>query len=179
MIIKTTRNATATRFLTFWAAGKQFCVKFQKVHGVINSMGLIPTLHHAKLIRGVIELNGNLIPVVDLRLKMGMASVEPPAQSGILIVKAHGTEIGIIAEDLPEVQAIAPEDIHYVPSTQANVDSDWIRGICRDEDRIKFLIDTDKLLPFLDGEDHEVSFDFDPNYFAIQRFYPWAQSIRW
>ena len=99
-----------------------------------------------EFVKGVINLRGKVIPVVDLRLKFGMASAEHTAETCIIVVDVGEVEMGIIVDKVSEVLDIAGEDIEEAPSFGVNVDTEFILGIGKVGEKVTILLDIDKVL---------------------------------
>src|SRR5919198_2467943 len=99
-----------------------------------------------KFIRGVINLRGKVIPIVDLRLKFGMDSKEQTEETCIIVVQAAGAQIGTIVDKVSEVLDIPGSDIEDAPGFGADVDTEYILGIGKSQGKVKLLLDIDKVL---------------------------------
>jgi purine-binding chemotaxis protein CheW len=134
------------KFLTFFLSGEEYGIEILKVHEIIRMMPITSVPRTESYTKGVINLRGKVIPVVDLRLKLSMASTEQTDETCIIVVQANRTDIGIIVDRVSEVLDILNEDIENTPSFGASVNSDYILGIGKSEGRIKILLDIDKVL---------------------------------
>jgi purine-binding chemotaxis protein CheW len=97
-------------------------------------------------VKGVINLRGKVIPVVDLRLKFGMAEAERTEQTCIIVVDVGRVEMGIIVDKVSEVLNIAGGDIEDTPSFGVNVDTGFILGLGKANNRVTILLDIAKVL---------------------------------
>jgi purine-binding chemotaxis protein CheW len=101
-------------------------------------------------IRGVINLRGKVIPVVDLRVKFGMDTAVATGQSVIIVVQLGTSEagltMGILVDEVLEVRAIAEEDVEPPPNFQSQAVADFILGVGKADKRIIFLLDIDRVL---------------------------------
>jgi purine-binding chemotaxis protein CheW len=101
-------------------------------------------------VRGVINLRGTIIPVVDLRKKFGMESTEETEQSCIIVVevtKEDGSEaIGVFVDAVSEVLDIAESNIERAPSLGAGVNTDFILGMAKIKDSVKILLNVEEVL---------------------------------
>src|SRR5713226_7769151 len=142
------KNAEKTggKFLMFFLASEEYGIEILKVQEIIGMMNITRVPRTPHFIRGVINLRGKVIPVVDLRLKFGMESKEQTAETCIIVVQTAGIEMGIIVDKVSEVRAIAGRDIEDAPSFGAGVDTDYIFGIGKSDGRVKLLLDIDKVL---------------------------------
>ncbi len=134
------------KFLTFFLAGEEYGIEILKVHEIMGMMDITAVPRTPEFVRGVINLRGKVIPIVDLRLKFGMEAIEQTDETCIIVVQAGGAEIGVVVDRVSEVLDIAGEDIDEAPSFGANVNTDYILGIGKSEGRVKLLLDIDKVL---------------------------------
>ena len=138
------------KFLTFFLAGEEYGLEILKVQEIIGIMDVTPVPRTPAFIRGVINLRGKVIPIVELRLKFSMESIEETEETCIIVVQTHGMQVGIIVDKVSEVLDISGVDIEDAPSFGTEVNTDYILGIGKTEGRIKLLLDIDRVLG---GED--------------------------
>lgn len=134
------------KFLTFFLAGEEYGIEILKVHEIIGFMNITRVPRTPNFVRGVINLRGKVIPVMDLRLKFGMESQEPTDETCIIVVQVQHVEMGVLVDKVSEVLDIAAKDIDDAPSFGAEVNTDYILGIGKSQDRVKLLLDIDKVL---------------------------------
>ena len=114
------------KFLTFFLAGEEYGIEILKVHEIIGMMAITTVPRTPKFIRGVINLRGKVIPIVDLRLKFGMESRDQTAETCIIVVNVEGLKIGIVVDQVSEVLNIDGSEIEAAPAFGANVNTDFI-----------------------------------------------------
>ena len=134
-----------SKYLTFKLAEEEYGVeilKVREINGVmdITAVPLMPTY-----MKGVINLRGKVIPVVDLRLKFGLDEIEHTEQTCIIVVNV-GREIGIIVDTVSEVLDIKGDNIEPPPSMGGSADTSFILGMANVNDAVKILLDIDKVL---------------------------------
>jgi purine-binding chemotaxis protein CheW len=134
------------KFLTFFLAEEEYGIEILKVQEIIGMMDITTVPRTPVFIRGVINLRGKVIPIVDLRLKFGMEAVEKTDETCIIVVRARGVEMGLVVDRVSEVLDIASDHIDEVPSFGAEVDTSYLLGIAKAEDRVKLLLAIDKVL---------------------------------
>lgn len=145
------------KYLTFSLGAEEYGLEILKVReiiGYIEVTAVPQTPHH---IKGVINLRGQVIPVVDLRAKFGMETAEITEQSCIIVVEIvqgdHTCSMGIIVDHVQEVLDIAGGSIEEPPRFGISVNTDFILGMGKVGDAVKILLDIDKVLAgdHLDG----------------------------
>jgi len=138
--------ASGGKFLTFFLAGEEYGIAILKVHEIIGMMAITSVPRTPEFIRGVINLRGKVIPIIDLRLKFGMPAQDQTAETCIIVVHVEGIEIGIVVDRVSEVLNIPGESIEDVPSFGADVSTDYILGIGKSQGKVKILLDIDRVL---------------------------------
>ena len=140
----------AGKYLTFVLADEQYGLEILKVREIIGVMDITAVPQTPDFVKGVINLRGKVIPVVDLRLKFGMAEAERTEETCIIVVDLGSVEMGIIVDKVSEVLDIAGEDIDETPTFGDAVDTDFILGMGKVSESVKILLDIDKVLAAAD-----------------------------
>ncbi len=138
------------KYLTFALAHEEYGLEILKVREIIGYIGVtaIPqTPHHVK---GVINLRGQVIPVVDLRAKFGMEAVEVTDETCIIVVEISQSgrkfNTGIIVDRVQEVLDIPGTDIEDAPQFDASATTDFLLGMAKIGESVKILLDINKVL---------------------------------
>jgi purine-binding chemotaxis protein CheW len=139
------------KYLTFSLGKEQFGIGILKVREIIGLMEITPVPKTPEYIKGVINLRGKVIPVLDLRLRFGMAAVEQTERTCIIVVEMASSEgdlllVGIVVDSVSEVMNIRSEDIENTPAFGVGVDTDYILGMAKSEKDVKILLDIDRVL---------------------------------
>jgi purine-binding chemotaxis protein CheW len=133
------------QLVTFGLGSEEFAVDILAVQEINRMMSLTRVPQSPPEVEGVINLRGKIIPVVDLRKRFGMASAEKSEQSRIVVVEVHGRTIGFIVDRVSEVLRISSKIVEPAPSMVCSVDSDFIAGVGKLDDRLLILLDLAKL----------------------------------
>lgn len=144
-----TTNSTANlggKFLTFFLAGEEYGIAILKVHEIIGMMAITSVPRTPAFIRGVINLRGKVISIIDLRLKFGMPAQDQTSETCIIVVHLQGIEIGIVVDRVSEVLNIATSDIEDAPSFGVDISTDYILGIGKSQGKVKILLDIERVL---------------------------------
>jgi purine-binding chemotaxis protein CheW len=144
-------QALAGKFMTFKLAKEEYGLAILKVRELIGLMEITRVPGTQGFIRGVINLRGKVIPVVDLRQKFGMERTEPTDQTVIIVVQLNTAKgdltMGILVDEVLEVLDIEGKNIEPPPSFGAGTfDSEFILGVGKAERRVIFLLDIDRVL---------------------------------
>jgi purine-binding chemotaxis protein CheW len=140
------QHSLGGKFLTFFLAGEEYGIEILKVQEIIGMMSITAVPRTPLFIRGVINLRGKVIPIVDLRLKFNMEATAQTEETCIIVVRAQGIEMGLVVDKVSEVSDIAADDIDDVPSFGADVNTDYLLGIAKADSRVKLLLDIDMVL---------------------------------
>jgi len=133
------------KYLTFMLVGEEYGVAVLKVREINGITNITTVPRMPPYMKGVINLRGKVIPVVDLRLKFGFDEIEHTEQTCIIVVDV-GKEIGIIVDNVSEVLNIAGDAIEPPPEMGASVDMTFILGMGKVNEDVKILLDIDKVL---------------------------------
>ena len=134
-----------SKYLTFRLASEEYGVEILKVREIIGVMAITAVPQMPVYMKGVINLRGKVVPVVDLRLKFGLDELAHTEQTCIIVVDV-GKEIGIIVDTVSEVLDIAGQNIEPPPAMGGAVDTTFILGMGKVGDSVKILLDIDKVL---------------------------------
>lgn len=152
-------ESKAGKYLTFALADEEYGLEILKVREIINMMEITAVPRTPRHVKGVINLRGKVIPVVDLRMRVGMAEADRSDETCIIVVSIGEVEMGIIVDRVSEVLDIAGEDIADAPSFGAQVNTDYIIGMGKINDRVTILLDISKLLSSSDMSELEMAVD--------------------
>ena len=140
----------AGKYLTFVLADEEYGLEILRVREIIGYMDITSVPQTPDYVKGVINLRGQVIPVVDLRAKFGMESIEPTEETCIIVVEisqgGQSISTGIVVDCVSEVLDITSGDIEDPPTFGSNVDTEFILGMGKIGDSVKILLDIDKVL---------------------------------
>jgi len=139
------------KYLTFSLAEEEFGVGILKVKEIIGIMPITPVPRTPEAVKGVINLRGKVIPIVDLRLKFGLPEVEATERTCIVVVDVasdkQALQMGVVVDSVSEVLNVKAEEIEERPEFGSSVgDTDYIIGMAKTQDGVKILMDIDKVL---------------------------------
>jgi len=150
------------KYLTFSLGEEFFGIGILKVREIIGMMSFTPIPKTPEFVKGVINLRGKVIPVVDLRLKFGMEPIPYDERTCIIVVEvrtASGvTAMGIVVDAVNEVANIRQEEVEKTPSFGVSLDTDYILGMAKAGGEVKILLDIDKVLSEREVADLSQSF---------------------
>ena len=148
------RKLKGGKFLTFQLHGEEYGLEIIKVREIIGVMEITSVPQTPMHVKGVINLRGMVVPVVDLRLKFGFEEAEYNSETCIIVVDVKGVLMGMIVDTVSEVMDIEGENIEPAPSFGDEVNTDFILGMGKVNEKVKTLLDIDRVLS---GEDMVIS----------------------
>jgi purine-binding chemotaxis protein CheW len=138
------------KYLTFSLGGEEYGIGILKVREIIGMISVTPVPQMPEFVRGVINLRGKVIPVIDLRLRFAMESIAYTERTCIIVVEIHGDTgsipVGIVVDAVSEVLNVRCAEIEDTPKFGAKSDTDFILGMAKKEGGVKILLDIDKVL---------------------------------
>lgn len=140
----------AGKYLTFLLGGEEYAVEILKVQEIIQMQKVTPVPGSPEFIRGVINLRGKVIPVVELRRKFQMMPNNDTEKTAIIVMMIEANEslmtMGIIIDDVKEVMDLDSESIEETPTLGGDSNTGFIMGISKAKDSVKMLLDINKVL---------------------------------
>jgi len=141
--------ATDQKLLTFSLAEEGYGVSILKVKEIIGMLDITPVPRTPDFIKGVINLRGKIIPIMDLRVKFGMDECEYNERTCIIVVEIHikGTQklIGVVVDMVSEVVTISEEQIEPPPEYGTKSEHNFILGIGKLKDRVVIILDIEEV----------------------------------
>ena len=135
------------KYLTFALGSEEYGLPVLKVREIIKVMDITHVPQVPDHVRGVINLRGRVIPVIDLRLKFGFEARENTDHTCIIVVDvAHLGMIGIVVDSVSEVLNVSGSDIDQAPDFGDRVTTDYILGLAKVKSSVKILLDLDRVL---------------------------------
>ncbi len=134
------------KYLTFMLGEENYGVEILKVREIIGLTKIIAVPHTPTYVQGVINLRGKVIPVIDLRLKFDLPSIEETEETCIIVTQISDTEIGVIVDKVSEVQNIANDQIQEPPTSAMQIKTNFLLGMAKVEERVIILLRIDEIL---------------------------------
>jgi purine-binding chemotaxis protein CheW len=149
-------SAKAGKYLTFELGGEVYALEILKVQEIIGMMNITHIPRMPAFIRGVINLRGKVIPVIDLRLKFEMQSHTDTDRTCIIVVQVVRPDddevtMGILVDEVSEVLNVKEDQIEPPPSFGTSVDTDFIMGMGKVGQKVLMMLDIDKVLTGSEG----------------------------
>jgi purine-binding chemotaxis protein CheW len=143
-------QSRAGKFLTFQLANEEFGIRVLKVREIMGVQDITAVPQTPMHIKGVINLRGKVIPVIDLRLKFGMPPADYTQRTCIIVTQVQGESsqilMGIVVDGVSEVLNLAATDIEDTPDFGEQVASQYLLGMAKVKGKVKILLDIDRVL---------------------------------
>jgi purine-binding chemotaxis protein CheW len=138
------------KYLTFTLGGEEYGIGILKIKEIIGMMPVTTMPQTPDFVKGVINLRGKVIPVMDLRLRFGMDAMDYTERTCIIVVEIDGgsgtIQVGIVVDSVSEVLNIKGDDIEETPDFGTKLNTDYILGMAKMEGGVKILLDIDRVL---------------------------------
>jgi purine-binding chemotaxis protein CheW len=134
------------QLVSFRLAREAYAVEITKVREIILLGEITRIPQTPDYIKGLINLRNTVIPIVDLRLRFGLAPQEPTGETRVMVVNLAGKTVGMIVDAVSEVLRVSREQIVPPPPSVAGLGCEYLTGLARLDDRLLILLDIDKIL---------------------------------
>lgn len=143
-------NERAGKYLTFQLGTEEFGIQVLKIREIMGIQQITGVPQTPSWMKGVINLRGKVIPVIDLRLKFGMPTVPYNQRTCIVVAQVEADSeqmlMGLVVDEVSEVVNIAASEIEDAPSFGSNVPTPYILGMAKQKGKVKILLDIDQAL---------------------------------
>ena len=145
-----TDNPTFTgdtqQFLTFALGGEEYGVEILKIQEIKGFSAITPLPNAPAYVKGVLNLRGTIVPIVDLRKKFGLPGVEYTKFTVIVVVQVQGQTMGFVVDAVSDVLTVTGTDIQATPDLHGQVDTSCLTGLAKAGEKLVILLDIDKVL---------------------------------
>ena len=139
------------KFLTFSLAREEYGISIMKIKEIIGMMPVTVLPQTPEYVRGVINLRGKVIPIIDLRCKFKLEQIEPTERTCIIVIETENNDqvqmlVGLIIDAVSEVINLKGDEVEPAPAMQTNLQDQLILGLAKCESGVKILLDIDKVI---------------------------------
>ena len=134
------------QLVVFVMESEEFACGINNVREVLKMIRVTPLPRSLDFVEGVINMRGEVIPVIDLRKRFGLPEAERTDESRIIIVEVEERMVGLIVDSVREVLSLSNQQIQEAPSQVAGGKTDLITGVGKVEDRMLIILDLDRIL---------------------------------
>lgn len=139
-------------FVIFRLDGEHYGLNIHNVENIEKRVDITRVPHSKPYVKGLINLRGIVIPVVDLRTRFGLPSIETTDETRIVIINYHELKIGIIVDSSSETLQLNEDDIDMAPAIKSATEEDFVKEIGKHNNRIIMLLDLKKVIGLVDEE---------------------------
>lgn len=134
------------KYLTFVLCNEEYGIEIIKVKEIIGIMNITSMPQMPDYMKGVINLRGKIIPIIDLRLKFGFQETEHSKETCIIVIEVNHKVTGVIVDTVSEVLDVNSEELEQAPNLGNGVNTDTILGMAKVKDKVKILLNIDRIL---------------------------------
>ena len=134
--------------VTFFLAREEYGVDVRLVQEIIRLSVITQVPRAPEFIKGVINLRGRIIPVIDLKQRLGLGGVEPDRQTRVVVIRIRERLLGLLVDGASQVLRVPLSTIEAAPEEVTEIDANYVRGVAKLERRLIILIDLVKILGF-------------------------------
>jgi len=142
----TPRSGDSEQYLTFRLDGLDYGIPIMQVQEIRGWTKVTPLPNSPRYIKGVLNLRGTIVPIIDLRLRFNLEEVPYDALTVIVVVNVGGRLAGLVVDAVSDVIALAPEDRRTPPEFEGQANRQFVQGLAQVDDKLLVLIDVDKLV---------------------------------
>ncbi|MGJ0508712.1 MAG: chemotaxis protein CheW [Methylocystis sp.] len=145
--IQSAQGVEPQEFIAFHVGEQTYCIDIIAVREIRGWTPATPLPHAPSFVRGVINLRGSVLPVVDLAARLGLPIKEPTARHAVIVVQSNGQVVGLLVEAVSNIMTIAPDAIQPTPEVASDLSKSFIRGIVAAEQQVISVLIVKNLLP--------------------------------
>lgn len=139
-------NEAIYQLVSFVIESEEFGVDILKVQEIIRTVDITRVPKSPEFVEGVINLRGKIVPVIDLRKRFGMPRKEMDNETRIIVVELVDKVVGFLVDKVKEVIRVEKSVIEPPPELTTNINSNYITGVAKLQDRLLILLDLNKVL---------------------------------
>lgn len=139
-------KTAAGEYLTFVLGNEQYGIEILKVQEIRGYDAVTQIANMPAFIKGVVNLRGKIVPIVDLRIKFNLGKVEYNEFTVVIILNLSGRIVGIVVDGVSDVRELREEHLKEVPSLVTRIDTKYIVGLATVEQEMLILVDIEKLM---------------------------------
>lgn len=136
----------AEEFLTFTLGEEEYAIDILKVQEIRGYETPTAIAHAPAFIKGVVNLRGTIVPIVDLRIKFNVGAAEYTPFTVVIILNVGGRVVGMVVDSVSEVVALSSEQVRSAPEFSSSVDTRYIRGLASMDERMLIVVDIETLM---------------------------------
>lgn len=141
-----TENVARQEYLTFVLGDESYGIEILKVQEIRGYDAVTKIANTPDFIKGVVNLRGLIVPIVDLRIKFGLGKVEYDEFTVVIILNLHGRVVGIVVDGVSDVMCLQESQVRTVPDIVASIDTKYVTGLATVDQKMFILVDIEQLM---------------------------------
>jgi len=146
MNVQSENTADRREYLTFRLGAEEYCIDILKVQEIRGYDAVTSIANTPDFIKGVVNLRGNIVPIVDLRIKFRLANVNYDSTTIVIILNLGRKMIGVVVDSVSDVIAVGGGQIKPAPRFGATINTEFISGMVTADERMLIVVDIEKLM---------------------------------
>lgn len=134
------------QLISFMVGDEEYGIEILRVKEIIRSSEITPLPRSPSFVKGIINLRGDVIPIIDLRDKFGLDGSERTAATRVIVVDVDGRLVGMVVDSASQVVRIASDQIAPPPPIIGGISTEYLKGVAKLNDRLVILLNIDKIL---------------------------------
>jgi len=147
-----TQTEDVRQFVSFTVAEEEFGVDILTVQEIIRPVEITRVPHAPDFVEGVINLRGRILPIIDLRTRLGFPERDQDEDTRILVVELADQTVGFVTDSVREVLRVEESTIEPAPDLAVNIDTHFLRGVAKLDERLLILLDLDGIFSEQEAE---------------------------
>lgn len=131
----------STQMVVFKLTSEEFAFEVSSVEAIIKLQAITKVPHAPAHVVGVTNLRGNIVPVIDLKRRLSLPKTEPSADTRIIVALLQDAKVGMVVDSVSQVIEIDETQVEQTPQISTSIDSTYIRGIIKVENRLIIMLD--------------------------------------
>jgi purine-binding chemotaxis protein CheW len=140
-------NSASNEFVAFRVGAQEFCVDIMGVREIRGWTPATPLPHAPPYVRGVINLRGAVLPIVDLAMRFGLGLTEPTPRSVIIVVHIHQQIVGLLVDAVSDILTSSEASMQPTPDIASDMAKTFVKGVYAVDGRMISIVTLDSVLP--------------------------------
>jgi purine-binding chemotaxis protein CheW len=140
-------NSANLEFVAFRVGAQEFCIDIMGVREIRGWTQATPLPHSPAYVRGVINLRGAVLPIVDLAMRFGLGLTEPTPRSVIIVVQVHQQIIGLLVDAVSDILTVSEASMQPTPDIASDLAKTFVKGVYAVDGRMISIVSLDCVLP--------------------------------
>lgn len=141
-----TKNASVSEFIAFRIGEEEYCVDIMAVREIRGWTKATALPHAPQYVRGLINLRGTVLPIVDFACRLGQGFTDPQSRHVIIVMRIHEQTVGLLVDAVSDILTVSPDEFHATPDVASETARTFVKGVLALDGRMIRLIGLDQIL---------------------------------